>query len=473
MNVFIRSAALLALACTTTFAADSSWPQFRGPNCSGVSDTAHPPTVFGPGKNELWKVAVPGGSSSPVVWGDRIFLTAFAEGKLEIHCYARKDGKLLWKQIAPAEKLEEFHVTEGSPAASSCATDGKRVVSYFGSYGLICHDLNGKELWKHPLPIAETSGGFGTGNSPTLAGNVVLLNRDMLKGCSLLAVELQTGKKAWETVRPDVGPSFATTILWKNQGVDEIVMSGSLKMKAYDLKTGKETWSLAGLPSFTCTTPVVGEDMLFFAGWSPGKGDSPMPTFAQMAEQMDKNKDNAITPDEAKGTWLETFFRAQDINGDGKLTAGDADAMKAMMAKGENVLVAIPAGAKGELDPAKVAWKQTRGLPYVPSPLYYQGRVYLVKDGGMASSFEAKTGKIAYQQERLDAIGTYYASPVAADGKIIVASLNGKVTVFAAGGDLPKVLHQADFKERIAATPALVDKQIYLRTPTALYAFGE
>lgn len=466
MNAFIRSAALLLAACTVTFAADSSWSQFRGPNCSGVSATAHPPAVFGPGKNELWKVAVPAGSSSPVVWGDRIFLTAFADGKLETHCYARKDGKLLWKKAAPVEKLEEFHITEGSPAASSCVTDGKSVVSYFGSFGLICHDLAGKELWRHPLPVAETPGGFGTGNSPTLAGNVVLLNRDMTKGCSLLAVDLQTGKKLWETPRPDVGPSFGSTMVWKNNGKDEVVMSGSLKLKAYDLKTGKETWSVTGLPSFTCTTAVEGDGMIFFAGWSPGKGDSPMPTFAQMVEQMDKNKDGAITPDEAKGTWLETFFRAQDIDGNGKLTTEDAEAMKAMMAKGENVLIGVtPDG--------KIAWKQTRGLPYVPSPLYYQGSVYIVKDGGMASCYEAKTGKMVYQQERLNAVGNYYASPVAADGKIIVASLDGKVTVFAAGGEVPKILNQADFKERIAATPALVDKQIYLRTASALYAFGE
>ena len=167
-------------------------------------------------------------------------------------------------------------------------------------HGLICHDLTGKELWKYPLPIAETSGGFGTGNSPTLAGNVVLLNRDMLKGCSLLAVDLQTGKKLWETARPDVGPSFGSTMVWKNNGKDEVVMSGSLKLKAYDLKTGKENWSLAGLPSFTCTTAVEGDGMIFFAGWSPGKGDSQMPTFAQMAAEMDKNKDGAITPEETK-----------------------------------------------------------------------------------------------------------------------------------------------------------------------------
>ena len=471
MKWIICSVALLTVS--NVFAAESWWPQFRGPNCSGVSETARPPAAFGPGTNQLWKVAVPAGISSPVVWRDRIFLTALDAGNLEVHCYARKDGRLLWKRTVPAEKLEEFHSTEGSPAASSCATDGRRVVSYFGSFGLICHDFSGKELWRHPLPVAETAGGFGTGSSPTLAGSFVILNRDLIRDCALVAVDLKTGKLAWRTARPDATQSYSSTILWKHGSTDEVVMSGSLKLKAYDLKSGKERWTLDGMPSFTCTTPVLGDGLLFFAGWAPGKGDSPVPTFEQTAASFDKNKDDAITPDEVKGTPLEPFFRAQDINGDGKITAEDVATMKSMMAKGENVLVAVRPGGRGNLGTNHVAWRQTRGLPYVPSPLYYRGRVYLVKDGGMASCYDARTGQVNYQQERLNALGNYYASPVAADGRIMVASLDGKVTVFAAGGDAPKVLHQADFKERIAATPALAENQVYIRTPTALYAFGK
>ncbi len=462
-----------ALTVAQCFAAEAWWPQFRGPNCSGVSETAHPPAAFGPGTNQLWKVAVPGGMSSPVVWKDRIFLTTFDGTKLEVQCFARKDGRQLWKQSVPATKLEEFHSTEGSPAASSCVTDGNRVVSYFGSYGLICHDFSGKELWRHPLPMAETAGGFGTGCSPTLAGGLVIVNRDMQKSCSLLAVDLKTGKRAWETPRPDVRQSYGSSMVWKHDGVEEIVMSGSLKLKGYDLKTGAERWSLQGMPSFTCTTPVAGDGLLFFAGWAPGKGDSPVPSFEQLAGNLDKNKDGAVTPDEVKGTPMESFFRAQDLNGDGKLTPEDVEGMKKMMASGENVLVAVRPGGKGELGESQIAWKQTRGLPYVPSPLYYRGHVYLVKDGGMVSCYEAKTGVVAYQQERLKAQGNYYASPVAADGRIIVASVDGKVTVFAAGGDTPTVLHQVDFQERIAATPALVENTIYIRTPTTLYAFGK
>src|SRR5262245_28043899 len=342
MKYLNYSAVLLAAA--NAFATEVWWPQFRGPNCSGVSETAHPPAAFAPGTNQLWKVTVPPGLSSPVVWGDRVFLTGFDAGALEGLCYARKDGQLLWHRVVPSEKLEEFHATEGSPAASSCATDGRRVVSYFGSFGLVCHDFAGKELWRHPLPVAETAGGFGTGSSPTLAGGLVVVNRDMEKQCSLLAVDLKTGRRAWETPRLDVRQSYGSSMVWKHDGVEELVMSGSLKLKSYDLKTGAERWSLGGMPSFTCTTPVTGDGLLFFAGWAPGKGDSPVPSFEQMAENLDKNKDGAITPDEVKGTPMESFFRAQDLNGDGKITAEDIEGMKKMMASGENVLVAVRPG---------------------------------------------------------------------------------------------------------------------------------
>jgi outer membrane protein assembly factor BamB len=462
-----------AVCMTATASAADNWPQFRGPNCSGVSESARPPVVFAPGTNQLWKIAVPSGASSPCVWGDWIFLTAFEDGKLETLCYQRSNGKLLWKQAVTPEKLEDFHATEGSPAASTVATDGKHVVSYFGSCGLICYDTKGKELWRHPLPTAETAGGFGSGCSPVIVDGLVLVNRDQVKGCALLAVDLKTGKKVWETARPDVSQSFGTPIFWKNNGANEVVMSGSIKLKGYDLKTGAERWSLAGMPSFTCTTPVIGNGMLFFAGWSPGKADGPMPSFVDLAKGADKDNDGAITFEEAKGSWIESFFKSLDVNGDGKITADDLDAMKANMAKGENVLVAVKPGGKGVLTESQVAWKQTRGLPYVPSPLCYLGRVYLVKDGGIVSSYDALTGKPHYEQERLNALGNYYASPVAANGRIYFASLDGKLTVLAAGGKTPTILHQADFGERISATPALVGRTLYLRTATALYAFGK
>ena len=451
---------------------ESWWPQFRGLNGSGVSESAKPPAEFAPGTNQIWKTAVPPGASSPCVWRDRIFLTAFEDGRLETLCYQRSDGALLWKRDAHAEAIEEFHPQEGSPAASTPATDGKRVVSYFGSCGLLCYDFEGKELWRYTLPVAQTMAGFGTGTSPVLAEGVVILNRDQAKACSLLAVDAETGKKAWEAARPDVSQSFGTPIFWKNDGADEVVMSGSFKLKVYDLKSGAERWSLAGMPSFTCTTPVLGDGLLFFGGWSPGKDPGSLPSWEDLAKAADKNHDGIITAEEAKAVGMGAFFRALAPNGEGKITAKNFEVMKTMMSKGENVLIAVKSGGQGELSADKVAWKQTSGLPYVPSPLYYRGRVYLVRDGGMASCFDAKTGKPYYEKERLDAEGSYYASPVAADGRIYFISLNGRVSVVAAGGEKPEILRHVDFHERISATPALVENNLYLRTASGLFAFA-
>jgi len=458
----------LAAAMLSASAADP-WPSFRGPNASGVSPTAKPPARFGPEEAVVWKTEVPWSPSSPSVWGDRLFLTTFRDGKLETRCHSTADGRLLWFRVLSAEKLEEYHLTEGSPAASTPATDGQKVVTYFGSAGLACYDLEGKELWHHPLPPALTGGNFGSGTSPLIAGGLVLLNRDQTRNSTLLAVRLEDGKKVWEVPRPDAPTSYGTPVLSQQGGVAEVILAGSLQMRGYDLKTGAENWRVRGLPSYACTTPVLGDGLIFFAGWSPGKADSPFPKWESVVEKQDKNGDGWVSPEEF--TDGIEWFKAQDLDGDGKLEREDWDDILSQMKLGENALLAVKQGGRGDITGTHVAWRFERGLPYVPSPLYYQGRVYIVKDGGMISSFDAATGKPFYTQERLKARGSYYASPVAADGKIILASLDGKVTVVKAGGETPEILHEADFGERIAGTPALVGPRLYLRAKTRLYAF--
>jgi outer membrane protein assembly factor BamB len=445
---------------------------FRGPNASGVSESARPPVAFGPDQNVRWVAELPGSPSSPCVWGDRIFVTAFHESKLQTRCYDRASGKLLWTRVTPHTKLEEFHATEGSPAASTPATDGSRVVSYFGSSGLVCHDFDGAERWRLELPTADTAGGFGSGTSPLLAGGRVFLNRDQARQSSLLAVDLLTGRKVWERPRPDASTSYGTPILWRQSGGDEIVVPGSVWLRAYAVADGGERWAASGFPSYACTTAVVGEDgLLFFAGWSPGKSDSPWPSWEATAESQDRNKDGIISLEEYPDG--PVWFKAQDIDRDGKITRQDWDAISNQMKRGENVLAAVKPGGRGNVTATHVAWTFSRGLPYVPSPLAYRGRVYIVKDGGMASSFDARTGKPHYVQERLGAAGTYYASPVAADGRLYFVSLQGVVTVVKAGGETPELLHQVKFEERIDATPALVESTIYLRTASKLYALGK
>jgi outer membrane protein assembly factor BamB len=459
-----------ALLLTLPVYGEVGWPQFRGPNGSGVSEAGRPPTHFGATTNLAWKLELAAGASSPCVWDDWIFLTAFADGKLETLGIRRSEGKVVWRQPAPTERIEPFHPTEGSPASGTPATDGKRVYVYFGSAGLLCYDLAGKEHWRLPLPVPTQIGDFGSGCSPMVANGLVLLNRDQQEGSCLLAVEASTGKIAWRADRPGFFSSFGTPILWSHDQVEEVVLAGSFQMKAYDLQAGQERWAVAGLPAAVCTTPVLGDGLLLFAGWSPGKSDSPMPTFDSMLERYDKNKDGVIDFDEVDPVF-KTFFVSYDLNRDKRITREEWETFNATIAKGENVLLAIRPGGTGDVTATHVAWKQTRGLPYVASPLFYRGRIYLVKDGGLVSCYEAATGKSVYQ-ERLGAQGSYYASPVAADGRLYFASVNGTVTVITAA-DQFAVLARAELGERIVATPAPVENALYVRTSKHLFAFRE
>lgn len=451
--------------------AAAAWPQFRGAFGAGVATEARPPVKIGPNDNVRWRVEVPWSPSSPCVWGERIFLTTFHDGQLEVRGHDTRDGGLRWAKVIKAEQVEEHHRSDGSPAASTPATDGRRVVSYFGSFGLICHDFDGKELWRHPLPVAESGGKFGTGTSPIIAGRHVLLNRDQHQYSTLLAVDLETGRTLWETPRPDAAGSFGTPALWRNDGEDQIVLAGTARLKGYALQTGAERWVVDGVTGMVCTTPIVGEGLLYFAAWSPGQADSPRPVWEEFVKRNDKNGDGVVHLEELEPNRRD-YMRGMDRTRDGKFTREDWDLLKQGDAKARNLLLAIKPGGRGDITESHVAWSYQRALPYVPSPLIYEGRIYFVRDGGLMSSLDAKTGEAIYAQERIGATGNYYASPVAADGRIYVASLPGKLSVIKAGGTKPEVVHQADFGTRILATPAIVGDRIYLRTTTHLFAFG-
>jgi outer membrane protein assembly factor BamB len=468
----IKYVQVIAAACLVlSSAAAEDWPMFRGPNGSGVSETAAPPQDFGPNQNVAWKSEVPWSPGSPAVVKDRVLLNAFEDGKLETRAYAAQSGKLLWTASVTPKEIEEFHRTDSSPAAGTPACDREHVISYFGSCGVVAYSLEGKELWRYSMPVARTTGGYGSGTSPLIAGNSVIVNRDMVTNSSLYCFDLKTGKLKWEASRPDARSSYGTPILWRDNGVDEIVTPGTYLLKGYDLRSGENRWLLSGVTHIACTTPVVGDGMLFFAGWGPGEADYPFPPWDQFLAQWDKNHDGAIDEsDVGPETW--SYIKGLDSDFDGKLTKADFDRLQYFVAHSKNVLVALKPGCRGDIDDAHIAWKATKGLPYVPSPLYYKGRIYLVKDGGIVSCHDAKTGAAIWQQERLPSSGSYYASPVAADGRIFVTSLEGKITVLKAGTEKPEVLRTIDFKERVAATPALADDRIYVRTATTLYAFG-
>ena len=474
MRPFIFSTLLLA---TLLFAllirggdrGEDCWPQFRGPGGSGVSRAGDFPVHFGPNSNVLWKIVLPAGHSSPCIWQDRIFLTGADNGKLETLCINRADGKTLWRREIEPEKIDRGS-QNGSPAASTPATDGARVYVYFGSFGLIAYDFAGQEQWRKPLPIPITQHGAST--SPVVAGERLLLISDQDVGSYLLAADCRTGKTLWKTERPGFRRGFSTPLLYPGDRPELAIVAGTLRLVAYDLKNGTERWSVSGLPNEMVASPVAGDRLIFVAGWTFGAGVSRLPAFDALLEQGDQNKDGKLTREEAPPGPAQQHFLYLDADKNGFITRQEYESLAKIFAQSQNALLAIRAGGSGDVTTTHVAWKQARGLPYVPSPLCYDGRIYLVKNGGLASCFNAQTGKLFYQEERLGALGDYYASPVAAGGKICVASQQGLMVVFQAGDTL-QVLARNALDEPIMATPAIVGNMLYVRTQGHLYAFGK
>jgi outer membrane protein assembly factor BamB len=452
-------------------AAPPEWPQFRGQNLSGVAESARPPAEFSPTKNLLWKVDVPAGASSPVIAGNRIFLTGFDRKKLLTFCLDRESGQRLWTAEAPVAGIEKYHAVEGSPAASSVATDGRHVCVYFGSCGLLCYDLEGREVWRRLLPVAVTDNDFGSGTSPILHDGRLYLARDLAHGSAVFCFSADTGELLWQTPREGISTSYSTPVIWPQEGREDLVVGGPLRIKGYDPKTGAERWLVRGVPCVNCSSPVIGDGRLYFGGWTPAGVVAPLPEFSAWLK-WDKNGDGRVSKEELGDPALRDFFPAADANGDQLVSQDEWDASRGAIQKGELGVIAIRPGGAGDATASHTAWRVIRGAPYVSTPLFYQGRVYLMKDGGLASCVDAATGREIYSQVRLGLDGAIYASTVAAADRIYGISLRGIAFVYSAG-DEPKLLARADLAERACATPAIVGKAIYYRTTTKVWAFGE
>jgi outer membrane protein assembly factor BamB len=388
------------------------------------------------------------------------------DDKLVTLALDRGNGRVLWRQVAPAEKIEATHA-EGSPASATPATDGHGVYVYFGSYGLVAYDFSGRELWRKPLPIGTVINGSGT--SPALIKDRLIINCDQQDDKSfLMAVDPRTGKTIWETPRPGFLSGYATPILWG----EDIVIAGSLRLVGYNVADGKERWTARGLEAISVApTPVLGDGRCYVM--SRALGGSKMPTLSEMLAKGDANSDGKMQWDEAP-TYLRIHggFKAADLNKDGQIDESEWNHMTTMISKGEHGIFALRAPGAGDITDTHVAWKNKRGVAPVSSPLFYRGRIYAVQDGGRLTAYSPKTGDPLFEQERLNADGEYYASPIAANGHVYLASTRGIVTVIAAA-DTVEVKARNKIGERIQATPAIVDNKIYVRTESHLWAFGD
>jgi outer membrane protein assembly factor BamB len=465
--------AVVLIVCTAPLIAaePGQWPQFRGPNFGRAVGTGKLPTQIGPDRGIVWKTPLPPGHSSPIILGDRIYLTAARDKALVTIALDRGSGKVLWEAEAPYKHLEKLHAIS-SPAQCTPVSDGRLVISFFGSSGLCCYDRDGKLQWH--LPLGPYKNELGAGSSPVLVGDVVVTNQDHDGDSFLLAVDKRSGRPVWRVDRPDFTCGNATPVILEVNGKKQLVVSGSLRVVGYDPENGKELWTVRGLSRAVHITPTIGPDnTLYLGGWTSGAdpGDRfQVPTWEEML-QRDANKNGTLEKGEFPPGPIGDRFAHFDRDKDGRVTKVEYEAYRHVMLAAVNRFVAIKPGGNGDVTASHVLWEHTKDLPFVPSPPLINGHLFLIKNPGILTTLNAATGKTV-KSERVSSGSDYYASPVAGDGKVYLLSQKGHLTVVSADGQW-KVLHRARFDEDAYATPALVDGRVYLRTAGYLYCFGE
>jgi len=426
---------------------DPNWPSFRGTNARGVAEGFPVPTAWDveAKRNLLWKTPIPGlGHSSPIVWGDRVFVTTALSGKAgaelkvglygdiapvqddteheyKVLCLDKRSGKVLWERTSHKGVPKVKRHTKATHANPTCATDGKNLLAFFGSEGLYCYDLDGGLKWKKDFGVLD-SGFFmvpdaqwGFASSPVIDGRRVLVQCDVQRGSFVAALDIKDGKELWRTPRADV-PTWGTPTVWREgKGRAQVIVNGWKHIGGYDLETGKEIWKMTGGGDIPVPTPVSGHGLVFLTN--------------------------------AHGRMSPIYAVRPTATGDITLT-GDAR------------------------ESAHIAWSIPRGGAYMQTPLVYGDYLYNCRDNGVLTCYEAKTGKQVYQ-ERLGTGRTgFTASAVAAAGKLYYSSEEGDVFVVQAGPEF-KVLGTNPLGEVCMATPAISAGVLYFRTQSHLVAVGE
>ncbi|HSG01974.1 MAG TPA: PQQ-binding-like beta-propeller repeat protein [Vicinamibacterales bacterium] len=412
---------LAAAPDSPTLDAERYWPQWRGPHMTGVSTTAIPPVEWSESKHIRWKLPIPGrGSASPVVWGDRVFLLsavsesgATAPGvlhKFVVMAVDRNTGDVVWERTAREDAPHEgTHRENGTYASSSAVTDGEHVIASFESRGLYAYDMDGTLVWQKDLGDKRMRNEFGEGTTPALFGHHLVVVWDHQGQSFIVALDKRTGEELWRRDRDEIDSWFTPLIVEVN-GRPQVVTGAMNRIRSYDLETGDVVWHTAGLTMNPIPSPVAADGLVVLMSGYRG------------------NSLKAIRLNDARG----------DITGT-----------------------------------SAIAWTYERDTPYVPSPLLYEGILYMLKsNNGILSVFDAKTGTPHYLTQRLDAVPNVFASPVGAAGRVYIPGREGSTVVLKHGPSL-EVLAVNALDDGFDASPALVDGEIYLRGYKHLYCIAE
>jgi len=437
MKVILSTLLFCALAWSVV-PETNYWFYWRGPAADGMA-AGDAPLNWSDTQNIKWKASIPGrGHSSPVIWGDRIFVTTAiksgasaepptppptpgakpplvtpgpqVEHKFDVLCLDRKTGKILWQRTATtAVPHEGYHGTYGSFASNSPVTDGKHVYAFFGSRGIYCYDMEGKLVWQKDYGVQmKMRMAFGEGMAPVISGDRLILVFDYDGDSFMSVVDKNTGKEIYRVSR-DERTNWAAPLVVDYQGRKQIVVGATQKVRSYDLDTGKPIWECAGLGSNPIPQPVRQDDLVFV-----------------MTGHMNPN------------------LMAIRLGREGDLTGTDA-----------------------------IVWSQTKGNSYTPSPVIHDNKLYVLTDGGMVSCYNARTGEPYYHQQRLPKPYSFKSSPVGANGKLYLASENEDVIVLRMGEKFEVLATNTLADQMFIATPAIMDNEIYLRGQNTLFCIRE
>lgn len=466
-------AAALLLASRLAHGADADGPPptyFRSdagaPAKAGTlpADLAKPEAL-------VWRVDIDEGHSTPIIQAGKIFLTTYRPDSRELATVALDavTARMLWRSPVLPTTIEQTHPI-GSPATATPACDGRRLFSFFGSAGLFCYDLEGKQLWEQRLgPFRDE---YGAGSSPILVGDEIIINQDHDIDSFLAAYDVPTGKLRWKVPRPDAVRSYSTPVDWVHDGQREILVAGALQLTAYSPADGHRLWWINGLARITIPTPVIAGPLIYLASWAPG-GDSSkrleLAPWSTALAKWDSNHDGKLSKSEIDDREVLDRFNRMDLDQDGMLDQHEWEKHAAVFHRAQNSVLAIKPNGSGEQAADAVLWKYARGVPYVATPVLDRETLWMVKEGGIVTRLEAATGRLL-SEERVPGFGNYFASPVAGDGKVYFASESGTVSVVSAEREW-RVISSRDFHEKIYATPVIEPGRIYLRTEKGLYCF--
>jgi len=443
------------------------WNRFRGPNGSGVSDATGLPLEFGSNKNIDWRKDIPFGRSSPILISDRIVFTGSEGQRLITMCLNRNTGQVIWQREILRDRTQKIY-TDNDTATPTPVSDGKNVYVFFPDFGLVSYGPEGEERWQFKLGPFHNF--YGISASPIVHGNTLVQVCDQRSGSFVIALDKDNGRIRWRKERPMAkGEAYSTPIIWKPEnGKPQVVIAGAFRMDSYALDSGENVWWVGKQGTSPISTPALDKGIIFATSWGADK--TQFDPWAKVS-QADKDKDGKISEVEIlEYPMLVDHFGWADRNRDDFITQDEWDEVLRESVS-EHGLVAVQAGGSGDQTEKHLLWRNKKNYAELTSPLVYRGVLYMVKDGGIVTSLNPATGEAWKIGRTKEAIEPYYASPVAADGKVYLVSHSGKVSVLKADPQW-EVLAVNDLGETCEATPAIGNRSIYIRTFNALYSFS-